>query len=159
MKRWPALLHCIRMKVLDTARRQPRSVLVVDSNPDVLALISVILEGPKTSEKPTLRVLRARNIPEALAVLNRAYVPVHLVLSNQSLPESDGQGLLERIREIRPQVPVMYMSAITESETIRIRGSKAGIFDAAPQTDERGFLRAVVAALEPARALGNAGVS
>lgn len=145
------------MEVLDTALREPRSVLVVDSDPNVLALISAVLEGPKTSEKPRLRVLRARNISEAIDVLRRAYVPVHLVLSNQSLPEPEGQHLEERVRAIRPQLPVMYMSAITEAETIRIHGPIRNNFEDAGGSHDTGLVRAVVAALEPARGLGTAG--
>jgi DNA-binding response OmpR family regulator len=121
----------------ETMIRRNRSVLVVDSNPDVLALVSVILDGPK------MRVLRARNITEAVDVLSREYVPVDLVLSSADM--------LDRIRMVRPNVPVLQMSAVTDSETIRIHGlsSKVGEPDV---MDNRGLFRAVVAALEPAGA-------
>jgi len=138
------------MKNMDTALRQPRSVLVVDADPDVLALLSVILEGPKTVAKPKLRVLRARNIREALDVLSRAYVPVDLVLANRALPEPDGPNIAERVHTIRPDLPVMFMSAISDAETIRIHG---------PLDDRNGLLRAVVAALEPPRAARVSGIN
>ena len=126
-----------------TAVCQPRSVLVVDSDPAVLALLSMILEGPKTTDKPTIRVLRARSVKEALDVLDRSYVPVDLVLYNKSLPESGGQSIAERLQTVRPHLPVMFMSAVTEAQTIRIH-SVAG---------STGLVRAVVAALERPHAL------
>jgi len=128
------------MTNLDSAPRQLRSVLVVDSDPDVLALVSVILEGRRASEEPKLRVLRARNMPEAMEILSRAWVPVDLVLSSQRLPDPDGARIADCIHSLRPQLPVMYMSAITDAEMIRIRGC-AG--------ENRDVLRAVVATLQP----------
>jgi DNA-binding response OmpR family regulator len=121
----------------ETMVRRNRSVLVVDSNPDVLALVSVILDSPK------MRVLRARNVTEAVDVLSREYVPVDLVLSSADI--------LDRIRMVRPNVPVLQMSAVADSETIRIHGlaNKTGEPDV---LDNRGLFRAVVAALEPAAA-------
>jgi CheY-like chemotaxis protein len=122
---------------------QPRSVLVVDSDPAVLALLSMILEGPSTTEKPKIRVLRARSVEEAIDVLSRRFVRVDLVLSNKSLLGSEGQNIAECVRTVRPQLPVMFMSAITEAQTIQIHGS----------ADGTGLVRAVVAGLERPRAL------
>lgn len=122
-----------------TAVSPPRSVLVVDSDPAVLALLSVILEGPKSSEKPKMRVLRARGVKEAVDILNRPYVTVDLVLYNESLPESD--GFAERVRTLRPHLQVMFMSAITAAQTIQIHVA-AG---------DTGLARAVVSSLERPR--------
>jgi CheY-like chemotaxis protein len=122
-----------------TAVFQPRSVLVVDSDPAVLALLSMILEGPKSIEKPKMRVLRARGIKEAMDMMSRPYVPVDLVLYNKSLPESE--GFAERVRTLHPQLPVMFMSGITEAQTIQIHGEAGG----------SGLERAVVSLLERPR--------
>jgi CheY-like chemotaxis protein len=124
-----------------TAGCQPRSVLVVDSDPSVLALLSMILEGPKTTDKPKMHVLRARSVKEAMDVLSRPYVSVDLVLSNKSLAEFEGQNIADGVRTIRPQLPVMFMSAITEARTIQIHGAAGGT----------GRVRAVVAALDRPR--------
>jgi CheY-like chemotaxis protein len=129
-----------------TALCRPRSVLVVDSDPAVLALLSMVLEGPKTVEKPKIRVLRARSVKEATNMLNRPNLPVDLVLYNKSLSESEGQNFAERVRILRPQLPVMFMSAITEAQTIQIHGASGGT----------GMVRAVVAALERPRTPRNA---
>ena len=134
------------MQDFATALCRPRSVLVVDSDPAVLALLSTILEGPKTIEKPKMRVLGARSVKEAMNMLNRPDVPVDLVLYNKSLSESDGQNFAERVRIVRPRLPVMFMSAITEAQSIQIH-------DAAGST---GMERAVVAALERPRTLRTA---
>jgi CheY-like chemotaxis protein len=124
-----------------TAVCQPRTVLVVDSDPAVLALLSMILEGPKTTEKPKMRVLRALSVPEAIGLLSRPHVPVDLVLYNKSLSESD--GFAERVRTMHPQLPVMFMSGITEAQTIQIHGEAGG----------SGLERTVVASLERPRTL------
>ena len=122
---------------------QSRSVLVVDSDPAVLTLLSMILEGPKTTEKPKMRVLRARSFKEAINMLNYPNVPVDLVLYNQSLSEFDGQNFAERVRTLRPQLPVMSMSAIVEVQSIQIHNATGG----------SGLERAVVASLERSRTL------
>jgi len=109
----------------------------------------MILEGPKTIEKPKMRVLGARSVKEAMNMLNCPNVPVDLVLYNQSLSESDGQNFAERVRLLRPRLPVMFMSAITEAQSIQIH-------DAAGST---GMERAVVAALERPRTLLTASAS
>ena len=126
-----------------TAVCQSRSVLVVDSDPAVLTLLSMILEGPKTIEKPKMRVLRARSFKEAINMLNCPNVPVDLVLYNQSLAEFDGQNFAERVRTLRPQLHVMSMSAILEAQSIQIHSAAVG----------SGLERAVVAALERPRTL------
>lgn len=131
------------MHTFATAVCQSRSVLVVDSDPAVLALLSMILEGPKTTEKPKMRVLRARSLKEAINMLNCPNVPVDLVLYNESLAESDGQNFAEHIRTLRPRLPVMSMSAIAEAQTIQIHSATGGSC----------LERAVVASLERPRTL------
>jgi CheY-like chemotaxis protein len=124
-----------------TALSHPRSVLVVDSDPAVLALLSMILEGPKSTEKPKMRVLRARGVKEAMDILNRPYMAVDLVLYNKSLSDCDGQNFAKRVRTLHPQLPVMFMSAITAAQTIKIHAA----------TGDKGVVRAVVASLERPR--------
>ena len=134
----------------DDKKLQPRSVLVVDSDPNVLALLTSILEGPKTSARPKIRVLRARTIEEAVEVLDRQYVPIDLVLSNRTFSGQESASLSDCARSIRPNVPVMYMSAISDDATIRLED---------PSADGVGLLRAVVAAFEPAVTLTAAGAN
>jgi len=124
-----------------TAVGQPRSVLVVDPDPAVLALLSMILEGPKTTEKPKMRVLRARGVKEAMDMLSRRRVPVDLVLYNKSLSESD--GFAERVRTLHPQLPVIFMSGIKEAQMIQIHAAES----------DTGLVRAVVSSLERPRTL------
>jgi CheY-like chemotaxis protein len=146
------------MKNPDKALRHSHSVLVVDADPNVLALVTVILEGPRTGEKSQVRVLRARNVHEALDVLARAYVPVDLVLSNLAWTKPDGGNIAMRIHDVRPHVPILYMSAVTEDRTIRIHGLQQSSTMDAPVINDNGLLSAVVAALEPpplARAMGS----
>jgi CheY-like chemotaxis protein len=121
-----------------TAICRPRSVLVVDTDLAVIALLSMILEGPKSIEKPKMRVLRAHSVKEAMDILNRPSVAVDLVLCNKSLSESAGQSFADQVAALRPQLPVMFMSAITAAQRIQIHRTTSGT----------GLMRAVVSALE-----------
>jgi len=134
----------------DDKKLPSRSVLVVDSDPNVLALLTSILEGPKTTARPKIRVLRARTIEEAVEVLDRQYVPVDLILSNRTFSGQESVSLGDCARSIRPNVPVMYMSAISDEATIRVED---------PSSERTGLLRAVVAAFEPAAVLTAAGAN
>jgi len=130
-----------------------RSVLVVDPDPDVLTLLSVILEGPKSSgekalDKTGMRVLRARSVGEAMEVLGREYVPVDLVLSNFELSHDRGENIADRVREVRPRVPVLFMSAINDRQTVRIHGLKSDGSGMSPAICDHGLVRAVMAALD-----------
>ncbi|MDE3196721.1 MAG: hypothetical protein KGN84_10280 [Acidobacteriota bacterium] len=121
----------------DESFSQSRSVLVVDNDPNVLALLTSILEGPRSASRPKIRVLRARSADEAAEVLDRQYIPVDLVLSNQMFSTVDEFRV--RALSIRPQVPVLYVSTISDDATIRIQD---------PAMTGGGLLRAVVAAFD-----------
>jgi len=94
--------------------------MVVDSDPESLTRMSGILAEAASSAPARLRVLRARNARDVMDVIGRAYVPVDLVLSSPELMESE-EGLLEdRIHEVRPSLPVMFVESTNHH---------AGIFD------------------------------
>jgi hypothetical protein len=94
--------------------------MVVDSDPESLTRMSGILTEAASSAPARLRVLRARNARDVMDVIGRAYVPVDLVLSSRELIESE-EGLLEdQIHEVRPSLPVMFLSSSDHH---------AGIFD------------------------------
>jgi YesN/AraC family two-component response regulator len=69
------------------------------------------------SQSPAYRVLKARNGREALARLQET--SVDLVLLDLMMPELDGFGVLEAMREVKAtqQTPVIVLTAQTLSET------------------------------------------
>ncbi len=85
--------------------------MVVDSDPESLTRMSGILAKAASSSPARLRVLRARNAREVMDVIGRAYVPVDLVLSSQDLMESEDGLLEDRIHEVRPSLPVRFLSS------------------------------------------------
>src|SRR3984885_1971600 len=93
----------------------PLSVLVVDEDASILAFLARLLDANG------IRALLAPSAEEALAISQRSYVPINLILTdvtvretvNDSVSESDGAQLASRLRQIRPDARVLYMSAYT----------------------------------------------
>jgi CheY-like chemotaxis protein len=105
------------------AGADPLSVLVVDEDASILAFLARLLDANG------IRALLARSAEEALSIAQRSYVPINLILTdvtvreavNDSVSESDGAQLASRLRQIRPDVRVLYMSAYTDAGIIRIQ--------------------------------------
>ena len=105
------------------AGSDPLSVLVVDEDTSVLAFLARILDANG------IRALLARSAEEALSIAQRNYVPINLVLTNvavreavnDSVSESDGAQLASRLRQVRPNARVLYMSAYTDAGVIRMQ--------------------------------------
>jgi CheY-like chemotaxis protein len=101
----------------------PLSVLVVDEDVSILAFLARILDANG------VRALLARSVEEALSIAQRSYVPINLILTdvtvreavNDSVSESDGAQLASRLRQIRPDARVLYMSAYTDAGVIRVQ--------------------------------------
>ena len=105
------------------AGSDPLSVLVVDEDAAIRGFLARILDANG------IRPLLARNAEEALSIAERSYVPINLILTdvavreaaNDSVSESDGAQLAARLRQIRPDARVLYMSAYTDANVIRIQ--------------------------------------
>src|SRR5580700_10498494 len=97
------------------------AVLVVNDEPEVLSFFAKLLEANG------MRALLARSPEEAIGIASRGYIPIDLVLTEVSLqPDTatpgirSGQELVDRLRELRPEVRVLYMSANLDSGMIRV---------------------------------------
>jgi ActR/RegA family two-component response regulator len=105
------------------AGSDPLSVLVVDEDTSVLAFLARLLDANG------IRALLARSAEEALSIAQRSYVTINLILTdvtvreavNDSVSESAGAQLASRLREMRPDVRVLYMSAYTDAGIVRIQ--------------------------------------
>jgi CheY-like chemotaxis protein len=98
-----------------------RHVLVVDDDPDMVALVRLVLQ-----QEPGWRVTTALNGQEALAAA-AAHVP-DAVLLDVMLPDIDGLAVLERLRagEATRGVPVVFLTArISPDVEGRLRASTA----------------------------------
>ena len=90
------------------------SVLVMDGSAPVLALISRILEGNG------IRALLARNAAEALAIASRVFLSIDLLLVGGDGVNSWALDAVAAIRNVRPEVRVLGMSAVEEDGVIQL---------------------------------------
>ena len=87
-------------------------VLVVDDERDVRSLIVRLLEGEG------YRVVAAETGAEALEVLQRDGRDVRLVVTDVAMPGVGGSELGRRLRETRPDLPVLYTSGFTDADVV-----------------------------------------
>ena len=102
-----------------------RTILVVDDDPDTLEMHARIVQAHSHSH----RVLTARNGLEALDLLQREQID--LVLLDLVMPELDGFGVLEAMREqgITREIPVIVLTGkvLTEEEMERLNRGVATV--------------------------------
>jgi two-component system, NtrC family, response regulator len=81
------------------------TILIVDDEKNYPLILSAVLQdvGYET--------LTANSGMEALEILNHANADVDLVLTDMKMPVMDGIELLEKIKTINPNLPVMMMTA------------------------------------------------
>jgi CheY-like chemotaxis protein len=91
------------------------TVLVVDDEPAVRLVTKRILQ------RNGYAVLEASGGAAALQVLREHPGPVQLLLTDVIMPEMNGREVAERVRERRPGIRVMYMSAYSP-EAIALDG-------------------------------------
>jgi CheY-like chemotaxis protein len=78
--------------------------LVVEDQAEVRRLAVMVLESWG------YRILEAANGGEALLVAERHEGDIHLLLTDVVMPGITGKELLERLRPLRPETRVLYMS-------------------------------------------------
>jgi CheY-like chemotaxis protein len=103
---------------------QSPSVMIVDEEPDILAFFAKILDANG------IRALLARTSSEAVEIAKRGYVPIDIIVTDVALRASDnpaidsfasGRDLVAAIRQLRPDVRSLFMSAYLDSGVIRIQ--------------------------------------
>ena len=98
-----------------TARGGTETILVVEDEDGLRRL------AERTLKSAGYQVLTAANGGEALLLLEQFDGPVHLMLTDVVMPGMSGRDLAERLREIRPEVKVLYSSGYTD-DTILLHG-------------------------------------
>lgn len=82
-------------------------VLLLDDDHDVRAVVASMLEGEG------YRVIEAENAGEALGIARDPEVPIRLLVTDVMMPGIDGPEAARRMRAVRPELPVLYISGYT----------------------------------------------
>ena len=94
------------------------SVLIVDDEPDVEALFRQQFRRDLRAQRFVMDF--AASASEALAhVANTVEQPPILILSDINMPGMTGLEMLPKMKEMRPGVPVIMITAYGDSETKR----------------------------------------
>jgi two-component system, cell cycle sensor histidine kinase and response regulator CckA len=108
------------------------SVLVVEDEDEVRRVIKEILR------RLGYTVLETGQAADALLIAERHATPIHLLLTDIVLPQMSGRELAERVRALRPDIAILYMSGYTDDTVVRHGGGEHGaLFVQKPFTAQR----------------------
>jgi two-component system, cell cycle sensor histidine kinase and response regulator CckA len=93
-----------------TAPTTTSTVLVTDDDLGVRTLVSFVLE------RAGFRVLQAGNGREAIDVVRARGDEVDAVLLDVMMPEMNGPEALPRLRDVHPDLPVVFYSGFDRNE-------------------------------------------
>src|ERR1700674_3139319 len=109
----------------------PRTILVVDDENDILILLKLILETHG------YRALLAHGAMDALQFLGQDDLNVDLLLTDVAMPGLDGMDLARVCRELRPGLPILFMSDFVDANAVRLKIWDDGVrFLSKPFTEE-----------------------
>jgi CheY-like chemotaxis protein len=66
------------------------------------------------------QVLEAGNAADAIRIAQECTGPIHLLLTDIVMPGLKGEELVARVRSVRPEIKVLYMSAYTEDAVVNL---------------------------------------
>ena len=99
---------------------QKKNILLVDDDPAILSVLEARLVSAG------LKVFIAGNGPQALEILNDHHLDV--LVSDVKMPGMNGMELLEEVRSIKPELPVIFMTAYGTIPDA-VSSVKAGVVD------------------------------
>jgi two-component system cell cycle sensor histidine kinase/response regulator CckA len=96
------------------------SILLVEDEEAVRSLVR------RTLEQHGYQVLVAPKGAEALDLARSHQGPIHLLISDVVMPQMGGKQLAEKVKRLRPDIRVLYISGYTESSIVRPSNLKKG---------------------------------
>jgi PAS domain S-box-containing protein len=96
-----------------TVPQGTETVLLVEDEEQVRAILKNILEDHGYC------VLSASNGEEALAISQDLAREIELMITDVVMPQMSGRELAERVLELRPTLPVLFMSGYTDDAIVR----------------------------------------
>jgi CheY-like chemotaxis protein len=91
----------------DVVLRGTETVLVVEDNETVRALVGKMLHGLG------YEVLTTQGVEPCVALAEKRQGSLHLLLTDVVMPGMNGRELYERLRRLRPELKVLFMSGYT----------------------------------------------
>jgi len=91
-----------RLEKINMAIEEPANVLIVDDEPEVLAVIQEMLEGEN------YRLLPAYSVEEAKSILHRENV--NIILADLLLGDGSGTDILEEAKRVHPDSLTIFMT-------------------------------------------------
>ncbi len=98
-----------------SAASSDKTVLVVEDESDVRALVREVLESASFS------VLEARNGTEGVRIVEQYEGDVQLMISDIVMPRMGGPDMAEKVQAVHPEIPVIFMSGYTPRDVVRRR--------------------------------------
>jgi two-component system chemotaxis sensor kinase CheA len=120
-----------------TARRRPRSVLLIDDSPFFRNMLAPVLQAAG------YEVTAAASADEALTLLHEGRT-FDVAVTDIEMPEMDGFGFAEAVRgdPRTADLPVIALSSVVSAEAVE-RGRRAGFYDYVAKFDRQGLIAAL----------------
>ena len=96
----------------EVIERGSETILLVEDEESVRLLSRTLLE------RDGYRVLEAANPLEALATISEHAEPIDLLLTDVMMPGESGPELFRRLRGVRPEIRVLYVSGYTDQAIV-----------------------------------------
>ncbi len=88
------------------------TVLVVDDDRQFRGFVA------RTLDRFGYKAVEAEGIEAALAVIGKSPVAIGLILADIMLPGSSGHELVRKVRQVQPDIKVLYMSGYAEGAVV-----------------------------------------
>jgi CheY-like chemotaxis protein len=92
-------------------------ILFIDDEEDIA------LTGKAMLERLGYRVTAISSSPEALSIFMSHPHEFDLVITDQTMPRMTGDRVAKHMREIRPEIPIVLVTGLSESITVEMRNS------------------------------------
>jgi CheY-like chemotaxis protein len=102
----------LKEEVSKEVRRGNETVLIVEDEETVRKLAMRMLKGLG------YRILEAPEGGRALLLCEEFKDPIHLILADVVMPGMGGRKLVDRLKEIHPEMKVLYMSGYTDNAIV-----------------------------------------